>query len=219
MISVIVPVYNVEPYLRKCLDSIVNQTYRNLEILVIDDGSADGSGAICDSFAEKDERVVVFHTENRGLSAARNLGLDNATGDWIGFVDSDDWIEPDMYEVLIKRVEETKADVVESGWLQEYEQRTIERKWQLQMLSGKDALAALIHGSLSDVAWDKIWKKSCYEGIRFPECRVYEDIAITYLYKRLRIYERKRISILERVLFCGEGIWYYLQIVEESISI
>lgn len=92
MISIIVPVYNVEPYLRKCLDSILDQTYRDLEILIIDDGSTDGSGAICDEYAGKDDRIKVFHTENKGLSAARNLGLDNATADWIGFVDSDDWI-------------------------------------------------------------------------------------------------------------------------------
>ena len=109
MISVIVPVYNVELYLRKCLNSVVNQTYRDLEILIIDDGSTDGSGEICDEY-RKDERVRVFHTDNRGLSCARNLGLDNATGEWIGFVDSDDWIEPDMYEVLIRRAEETGAD-------------------------------------------------------------------------------------------------------------
>ena len=97
MLSIIVPVYNVEPYLRKCLDSIVNQTYRDLEILVIDDGSTDGSGKICDEY-KRDERVKVFHMKNRGLSCARNLGLDEAQGEWIGFVDSDDWIEPDMYE-------------------------------------------------------------------------------------------------------------------------
>ena len=109
MISVIVPVYNVEPYLRKCLDSIIGQTYKDLEIIIIDDGSTDCSGKICDEYEERDGRLKVFHTENKGLSAARNLGLDNATGDWIGFVDSDDWIEPDMYEVLLKRAGETSS--------------------------------------------------------------------------------------------------------------
>lgn len=100
MISVIVPMYNVELYLRKCLDSIVNQTYKNIEILIIDDGSTDNSGMICDEYAQKDDRIKVFHTENQGLSSARNLGLDEATGDWVGFVDSDDWIDDDMYDVL-----------------------------------------------------------------------------------------------------------------------
>ena len=126
MISVIIPVYNVEPYLRKCLDSVVNQTYRNLEILVIDDGSTDGSGAICDEYAS-DRRMRIFHTENRGLSCARNLGLDEAKGEWIGFVDSDDWIEPDMYEALLKKAEETGADIVECGVFREYPGRTVER--------------------------------------------------------------------------------------------
>ena len=125
MISVIVPVYNVEPYLRKCLDSIVNQTYRDFEILIIDDGSTDGSGRICDEYAEKDSRIKVFHTENRGLSCARNLGLAEAKGEWIGFVDSDDWIEPDMYEVLIRRAEETGADVVECSHYKELDGKTI----------------------------------------------------------------------------------------------
>ena len=92
MISVIVPVYNVKPYLRKCLDSIVSQTYQDLEILVIDDGSTDGSGKICDEY-KRDQRVRVFHTENAGLSAARNLGLDKAHGEWIEFIDSDDCAE------------------------------------------------------------------------------------------------------------------------------
>jgi glycosyltransferase involved in cell wall biosynthesis len=89
-ISVIIPVYNTESYLRKCLDSIVNQTYRELEIIIIDDGSTDGSGEICDEYKMSDSRIRVFHTENRGLSCARNLGLDEAKGEWIGFVDSDD---------------------------------------------------------------------------------------------------------------------------------
>ena len=96
-ISVIVPVYKVEPYLRKCLDSIINQTYRNLQIILVDDGSPDNCGAICDEYASKDSRIEVIHEENGGVSAARNAGLKLAAGDYIGWVDSDDWIEPDMY--------------------------------------------------------------------------------------------------------------------------
>jgi glycosyltransferase involved in cell wall biosynthesis len=108
MISVIVPVYNVEPYLRKCLDSIVSQTYQDLEILVIDDGSTDGSGKICDEY-KRDQRVRVFHTENAGLSAARNLGLDKAHGEWIEFIDSDDWVEPDYCRIPLELAESHKA--------------------------------------------------------------------------------------------------------------
>jgi len=101
-ISVIIPVYNVESYLRKCLDSVLNQTYKNLEILLINDGSTDNSGSICDEYGKKDSRIRVFHKENGGASSARNVGLRELTGDYIGFVDSDDWLEPQMYEVLYK---------------------------------------------------------------------------------------------------------------------
>lgn len=124
MISIIVPVYKVEPYLRQCVDSILNQTYRDLEILLIDDGSPDCCGKICDEYEKKDKRVRVFHTENRGLSIARNLGLKETQGDYIGFVDSDDWIEPDMYEVLLKCLEETGADICVCGYSYENGIRT-----------------------------------------------------------------------------------------------
>ena len=100
LISVIVPVYNVEPYLRRCVDSILRQTYRNLEILLVDDGTKDNCGAICDAYARQDERVKVIHKENGGLSSARNAGIDASTGEYLSFVDSDDWIEPDMIKAL-----------------------------------------------------------------------------------------------------------------------
>lgn len=180
MISIIVPVYNVEPYLRKCLDSIIGQTYRDLEILVIDDGSTDQSGKICDEYAERDERIKVFHTENRGLSAARNLGLDEATGEWIGFVDSDDWIESDMYEVLLKKAEETGADVVECGWFKEWANITEEKRRYEQELSHLQAIEALVCSFFSDNVWNKLWRDHCFSTIRFPAGRVYEDIATTF---------------------------------------
>ena len=103
-ISIIIPVYNVEPYLNKCLDSVLNQSYSNLEILVINDGSTDNSPKICDDYAKHDKRIKVFHQENKGLSSALNVGLKHLTGDYLGFVDSDDWIEPDMFEVLYNTV-------------------------------------------------------------------------------------------------------------------
>lgn len=180
MISVIVPVYNVEPYLRKCLDSILAQTYQDLEILIIDDGSTDGSGKICDEYPEKDERIRVFHTENKGLSAARNLGLDNATGDWIGFIDSDDWIEPDMYEVLIKRAEETGADVVECGCHADYTTTSYEHSAIQKTVSGIDAVEALIRGEIRTQVWNKIWRRHLFIDIRFPEGHSFEDVATTY---------------------------------------
>lgn len=111
LVTVIVPVYNVEKFLNKCVDSICRQTYTNLEIIIVDDGSTDNSGCICDELKEKDERIIVIHKMNGGLSDARNAGLEVATGDYIGFVDSDDYIESDMYELLVNNIEEYKADV------------------------------------------------------------------------------------------------------------
>lgn len=111
MISIIVPVYQVELFLHRCVDSIRNQTIRDLEILLIDDGSPDRCGEYCDDYARKDDRIRVFHTDNKGLSAARNLGLREAKGKYIGFVDSDDWIELDIFEVLQTALEDADADV------------------------------------------------------------------------------------------------------------
>ena len=112
LLSVIIPVYNVKPYLEKCVESIVDQTYHNLQIILVDDGSTDGSQTICDELAQKDSRIVVIHKENGGLSTARNVGMDRAKGDYIAFVDSDDWLERNMYEVLINQLEAHDADLV-----------------------------------------------------------------------------------------------------------
>lgn len=111
LISIIVPVYNVEQYLDDCLISIINQTYKNLEIILIDDGSTDKSGKICDEYAKKDSRIIVIHKENGGVSSARNAGLRIAKGAYIGFVDPDDWIAEDMYEVLYSNAKKYDADV------------------------------------------------------------------------------------------------------------
>ena len=119
LISVIVPVYNVEPYLRQCIDSILGQTYKDLQVLLIDDGSPDGSGDICDEYAQKDHRIEVFHTENRGLSAARNLGISEAKGDMISFIDPDDWIEYRLFEVLYTVLERTGADISACSFAEE----------------------------------------------------------------------------------------------------
>ena len=114
-LSIIVPVYKVEPYLRRCLDSILAQTFRDFELILIDDGSPDNCGAICDEYAAKDSRIIVIHQKNQGVSAARNAGLDIAKGTYLGFVDSDDWIEPEMYETMIATAKEKQVDVVACG--------------------------------------------------------------------------------------------------------
>ena len=115
-ITVIVAVYNTEKYLRKCVDSILNQTYQDLEIFLVDDGSSDSSSSICDDYAKADKRIKVMHKSNGGQGSARNLALDAATGELIGFIDSDDWIDADMYEFLLSKAISENADIVECGW-------------------------------------------------------------------------------------------------------
>lgn len=206
MISVIVPVYNVEPYLRKCLDSILAQTHRDLEILVIDDGSTDGSGKVCDEYAGKDDRINVFHTENKGLSCARNLGLDEAKGEWIGFVDSDDWIEPDMYEVLLRKAEETGADVVECGCQADYTKKAIKYPAIQKTVIGTEAIEALIKHKIRNQVWNKIWKAQGFTVTKFPEGRDFEDVSTVYKL----ILNAKVVGI--------DGIYYHWRQRESSIS-
>ena len=116
LISVVVPVYNVEKYIDKCINSIINQTYKNLEIILVDDGSPDNCGKICDEYAKKDNRIKVTHKENGGVSSARNIGIKNATGDWLTFVDADDWIENNFVEQLLKIGNQENAEIVLCGY-------------------------------------------------------------------------------------------------------
>ena len=180
MISVIIPVYKVAPYLRKCIDSVINQTYRNLEILLIDDGSPDECGIICDEYRDKDNRIKVFHTKNNGLSAARNVGLKVATGKYLGFIDSDDWIEADMYELLIQRLEETGADISNCGFWIESASRQVEYKFDEAIYDDTDALRALLYGNLHNYAWNKLYRRELFQNVFFPEGKNYEDFAIMH---------------------------------------
>lgn len=123
LITVIVPVYNVENYLERCIDSIINQTYKKLEILLINDGSKDKSGEICDDYAKKDDRIKVIHKENGGVSSARNIGLEKARGEYISFIDADDWIEKNMYEEMLKRIEESNVKMVRCSYYKEYDEK------------------------------------------------------------------------------------------------
>lgn len=181
MISVIVPVYNVEAYLRECVDSILNQTYRDLEIILIDDGSPDKCGSICDEYAEIDERVRVIHTNNSGLSSARNTGIEAAKGEYIGFVDSDDWIESRMYEILLDRMNESGADIVVGQYW--YESETNKRRIgmnQKVVLPPEQAVRWIVLGKLNNLAWNKLYKTKCWKNVRYPVNCVYEDITTTY---------------------------------------
>lgn len=182
-ISVIVPIYKVEPYLRKCLDSIVNQTYKNLEIILVDDGSPDNCGMICDEYAERDNRIRVIHQKNGGVSSARNAGLKIASGDWIGWVDSDDWIESDMFAYLIENAQQYQTNIAVCSRCEHYKTHQQFRGWkEKQVLGTEDALKYLLENDLmQNYLWDKLWKRSLFDGITFPVGRTYEDIAVMHL--------------------------------------
>lgn len=202
MISVIVPVFNVEPYLRQCVDSIINQSYADLEILLIDDGSPDQCGVICDEYAAKDDRVRVFHTENRGLSAARNEGLREANGEYIAFIDSDDWIEPDMYEVLLKRLEETGADISVCGYDVVSDRKATEWRPKEKDYSTSEAWSALLSEKINNNAWNKLFRREifqsiAYEGSIFPEGKNYEDISVMH---RI-VAEARNVATVEKPLY------------------
>lgn len=181
-ISVIVPVYKAEPYLEQCLDSITGQTYINLQIILVDDGSPDGCGGICDAYAAKDRRIQVIHRPNGGVAAARNAGLAAAEGDWIGWVDADDWIEADMFAYLLTNGINAQADVCVCARFEERKTGTGAYGYpNRQLLGQKEALQSLLENRrLDDALYDKLWNRQLFEGIRFPEGRTYEDLATVY---------------------------------------
>ena len=184
-VTVIVPVYNVAPYLTEALDSLIDQNYRNLDIIIIDDGSTDGSGYICDQYAS-DSRVCVVHQKNRGLSAARNTGLDLMTGDYVAFLDSDDAFHPDMIRIMKNALEHTGADVVTCGYdiyntasRMTGERTVFSHIYKNRQYSSREALNELITGGLTTAVWDKLYRKELWNNIRFPEGHVYEDVLTT----------------------------------------
>ncbi len=181
-ISIIVPVYKVEPYLRKCLDSIVNQTYRNLQIILVDDGSPDNCGKICDEYAARDRRIEVIHQANGGVSAARNAGLKLADGDYIGWVDSDDWIEPGMYEYLLENALKYGADIAVCGRFERYKDKSVQRGWsKVEVLNREQALKMLLENDcMQNSLCDKLWKRDLFEAVCFPIGRTYEDMAVMH---------------------------------------
>lgn len=183
LISIIVPVYKVEPYLRKCVDSILAQTYTNIEVILVDDGSPDGCPAICDEYRKQDERVVVIHQENGGLSAARNAGLNVARGEYIGFVDSDDWIEPDMYEVLFQLISATESDVSIVDVCSDTE-NSVEppsKNDEIYVFNSDETMKELLlNQKFKSYMWVKLYKASLFNNIRFPQERIlFEDMVVS----------------------------------------
>lgn len=184
LISVIVPVYKVEPYLDRCVESIVNQTYKDLEIILVDDGSPDNCPAMCDAWAEKDSRIKVIHKENGGLSDARNVGMSLASGELMGFVDSDDWISPDMYQLLYHRMLESDSDISACGVEMVFEDGSSSRmltKLGECVLSTEDAMRAIIEESwLKQPVWHKLYRRETIQNIPFPVGKYHEDVFWSY---------------------------------------
>lgn len=170
MISIIVPVYKVEKYIRKCIESILNQTYKHFELILVDDGSPDNSGAICDEYAEMDSRVKVLHQENAGQASARNAGLEIAKGDYISFVDSDDTIETNMLEILAEMLEIHGCDIAMCGHriVRENEETKLSVQEYKVELMDIEALWNEIFGSLNNAVWNKLFKRDLLDDIRFP---------------------------------------------------
>lgn len=179
-ISVIVPVYNIQDYLERCVRSICNQTYKNLEIILVDDGSTDGSGDICDRLAKEDDRIRVFHKENGGSSSARNLGIREATGGYLGFIDSDDYIEPDMYELLAEGIvkydlemsQVSRDEVNEEGKRMPDVCIPPKKEW---LITSPEMLKELLMHRGDASFCTRLTKKSLFDGLAFPEGKLNED--------------------------------------------
>jgi len=190
LVSIIVPIYKVENYLEKCLESIITQTYKNLQIILIDDGSPDGCGKICDEYAIKDPRIIVIHQKNKGLSAARNVGFEKVQGKYIGFVDSDDYIAEDMYESLVNAIEKYDTDIsmcsyykVENNIVAKAEYPEIKDR----VYSKNEALKELLlDHKIQNYVWNKLYKRDLFANIKFPDGKEFEDIAtIFYVFERI----------------------------------
>lgn len=184
IISIIVPVYKVEPYLRQCVDSILNQTYRNLEVILIDDGSPDKCGEICDEYAREDDRVVVIHKENGGQGSARNAGLQAAKGQYIGFVDSDDWIISDMYQTLYDMCRNTGSDIaqISIGVSKEHKSDSSTEN-RVLTVEGKDILRKFLYDGLYSrleaySICSKLYKTDLFKEVSFPQINHSEDYAV-----------------------------------------
>ena len=181
LISIIVPVYRVEEYLPRCLDSLINQTYKNLEIILVDDGSTDNCPAICDSYALKDNRIKVIHKKNGGLSSARNAGLDIATGEWVAFLDSDDWVEPEMYEILYSLANNYNADISSCKSRNCYPAEYVQTLENFSVDIIEFDTDSIIKDMLNQThirfeVWNKLWRKSLIGDVRFKVGQVAEDV-------------------------------------------
>lgn len=183
LISVAVAVYNSDAYLERAITSLLNQTYRNLEIILVDDGSTDGCPEICDRFAAQDSRIKVIHKKNGGLFTSRNTGIENATGTYLAFLDGDDWVEADMYEKMLSAMREHGAELAVCRYKWVYEKETVDiSTGNAALMEGQEMLAKYLEEDeayqIQNAAWNKLYKRSLLGGLRFP-ARWYEDMLYT----------------------------------------
>jgi glycosyltransferase involved in cell wall biosynthesis len=205
MVSIIIPVYNVQDYLARCVDSVLTQTYTDLEIILVDDGSIDISGDICDEYALLDARVRVIHKENGGLSDARNAGLDVARGNYVAFIDADDYVHPSFVELLLKTINETGAQIAVSTW-QELKDGDKPRKVKTKrprctILTQEEAISSVFYQKkLNHSACSRIFETQLFNNLRFPEGMLYEDLAIIY----------PLLCKVEKVALINTPMYYYM---------
>lgn len=204
IITVIIPVYNVEEYLRECIESILGQSYSNLEIILVDDGSTDCSGNICDYYSSIDSRVKVIHKENGGLSNARNVAIDVCVGEYITFVDSDDIIYQKYVEYLYEQIITNCADIASTNLFQFYDKKEIDVKIEYSSvtISNLEAARKMLNvDGFSSCACAKLYKRELFDDIRFPEGRLYEDYLTIY----------KVLSMAKRITLLNNKMYYYRQ--------
>lgn len=204
LISVIIPVYKVEEYLEKCIESVLKQTYTNLQIILVDDGSPDNCGKICDEYAKKDPTIEVIHKVNGGLSDARNVGIAQAKGKYIGFVDSDDYIKEDMYEILINLIKEYDADVSICNLYDVIDGKEYIRNNEngIQEYSRLEILKeVLLDKNIQSYAWNKLYKKELFDEIKYPIGKKYEDIGTTFY-----VFEK-----CNKIVVTSKPEYYYLK--------
>lgn len=182
VISVIIPVYQVEKYLPQCLDSVLKQDYEKLEVILIDDGSPDASGAICDAYAQKDSRVQVIHQKNGGAAAAKNAGLRMASGEYLSFVDSDDYLEPGAYSHMVKLLRENDADVARCAFRNVFRTKTEEHLYAQNqaVMTGKAFLCSFLSDWTCGLLWNKLYKRQLFSDVFFEEGHKIDDEYFTY---------------------------------------
>ena len=211
LISIIIPVYKVEKYLEKCIESVLKQTYTNLQVILVDDGSPDNCGKICDEYAKKDSRIEVIHKVNGGLSDARNVGIAKAKGKYIGFVDSDDYIKEDMYEILINLIKEYDADVSICNLYDVIEGKEYIRNKEngIKEYNRIDILKeVLLDKNIQSYAWNKLYKKELFNEIKYPIGKKYEDIGTTFY-----IFEK-----CNKVVVTSKPEYYYLKRADSLVN-